>query len=346
MLAIIQSKIFCLPVSYQTNLKIKIYRTVILPIVLYGCKTWSLIVWEEHRLRVCENKVLRKILGPKREEDGSWRKLCSNELYSLYSSPNIVRVITARRMRWAGHIVHWDQDPRAPSAQPVKPAVAENSLNLSHHIQLHDTPGSWNLDVQNPHSREKETGLIPENMYMEGLLRKTDSHLNAHPSPVLFIRMGLPPPELLQWPCIAHPLSPLTHYYKTLTRATLQPSPYQWGLNHAPRLFPALVASCSAPPHPFYMPQASSYQDCQCSTVMWGSNFFTDISTQPSKHSNDYILPYKLVLNKTVCAKCNTTLYADTVSWKCFTLHLYEMSLVILKSLSTHNNFCDTHLQH
>jgi hypothetical protein len=85
------------------NLKIKIYRTVILPVVLYGCETWSLTLREEHRLRVSENSVLR-IFGPKREEDGSWRKLHNDELHSLYSSPNIVRVIKSRRMRWVGHV--------------------------------------------------------------------------------------------------------------------------------------------------------------------------------------------------------------------------------------------------
>jgi hypothetical protein len=59
---------------------------------------------EEHRLRVFENRVLKKIFGPKREEDGSWRKLHNDELHSLYSSPHIVRVIKSRRMRWAGHV--------------------------------------------------------------------------------------------------------------------------------------------------------------------------------------------------------------------------------------------------
>jgi hypothetical protein len=59
---------------------------------------------EEHRLRVFENRVLRKILGPKSEEDGSRRKLHNDELHNMYSSPNIVRVIKARRMRWAGHV--------------------------------------------------------------------------------------------------------------------------------------------------------------------------------------------------------------------------------------------------
>jgi hypothetical protein len=64
-----------------------------LPVVLYGCETWSLTLWEEYRLRVFENRVLRKIFGPKREEDGSWRKLHNDELHNIYSSPNIVRVI-------------------------------------------------------------------------------------------------------------------------------------------------------------------------------------------------------------------------------------------------------------
>jgi hypothetical protein len=98
-----QFKIFCLPVSYQ-NLKIKIHRTVILAVVLYGCETWSLTFREEHRLRVFGNRVLRRIFGPKREEEGSWRKLHNDELHSLYSLPNIVKVIKSRRMRWVGHV--------------------------------------------------------------------------------------------------------------------------------------------------------------------------------------------------------------------------------------------------
>jgi hypothetical protein len=82
---------------YEVYLKIKIYKTVILPVVLYGCETWSLILGEE-------NRVLRKIFGPKREEDGSWRKLHNNELHDLYSSPNVVRVIKSRRVRWTEHV--------------------------------------------------------------------------------------------------------------------------------------------------------------------------------------------------------------------------------------------------
>ena len=76
------------------NLKIKIYRTIILPVVLYGCETWSLTLREEHRLRVFENRVLRRIFGPKRDGvTGEWRKLHNEELNDLYSSPNILRVI-------------------------------------------------------------------------------------------------------------------------------------------------------------------------------------------------------------------------------------------------------------
>jgi hypothetical protein len=80
------------------NVKIKIYRNIILPVVLYGCETWSLTLREESRLRVFENRVLRRILGPKRDEvTGEWRRLYNKELYALYSSLNIIRVIKSRR---------------------------------------------------------------------------------------------------------------------------------------------------------------------------------------------------------------------------------------------------------
>jgi hypothetical protein len=88
------------------NLKIKIHRIIILPVVLYGCETWSLTLREECRHRVFENRVLRRLFGPKRDEvTGVWRKLHNEELHDLYSSPTIVRVIKSRRMRWAGHVV-------------------------------------------------------------------------------------------------------------------------------------------------------------------------------------------------------------------------------------------------
>jgi hypothetical protein len=72
--------------------KIRIYRTIILPVVLYGCGTWSLTLREECRLRVFENRVLRRIFGSKMDEvTGEWRRLHNKELYALYSSSNIIR---------------------------------------------------------------------------------------------------------------------------------------------------------------------------------------------------------------------------------------------------------------
>jgi len=76
-----------------------------LPVVLYGCESWSLISREERRLRVFENRVLRRIFGPKRDEvTGEWRKLHNEELKDLYCSSGIVRVIKSRKVRWAGHV--------------------------------------------------------------------------------------------------------------------------------------------------------------------------------------------------------------------------------------------------
>jgi hypothetical protein len=87
------------------NVKFKIYKTIILPVVLYGCETWSLIVREERRVRVFENRVLRRIFDPKRDEvTGEWKKLHSGEIHNLYSSQDIIRQIKSRRMRWAGHV--------------------------------------------------------------------------------------------------------------------------------------------------------------------------------------------------------------------------------------------------
>jgi hypothetical protein len=87
------------------NLKIKIYRTIILPVVLYGCETWSLTLREERRLRFFENRVLKRVSGPKRDEvTWEWRKLRNEELNDLYSLTNNVRVVKSRRMRWAGHV--------------------------------------------------------------------------------------------------------------------------------------------------------------------------------------------------------------------------------------------------
>jgi hypothetical protein len=87
------------------KLKVKIYKTIILPVVLYGRETWSLTLREQHRLRVFENRVLRGVFEPKRVElTGQCRKLHSGELHNLYSSPDIIRQIKSMRMRWAGHV--------------------------------------------------------------------------------------------------------------------------------------------------------------------------------------------------------------------------------------------------
>jgi hypothetical protein len=86
------------------NTKIKIYRTIILPVVLYGCETWSLILREERKLRVYENRVLSRIFGPNRDEGtGEWRNIHNQELNDLYSLPNIVWAVNSRRMGWARH---------------------------------------------------------------------------------------------------------------------------------------------------------------------------------------------------------------------------------------------------
>jgi predicted small integral membrane protein len=86
-------------------MKVRIYKTIILLVVLYGCETWSLMVREEHKLRVFENRVLRRTFGPKRDGvTGGWRKLHNEVLHNLYSSPSTIRIIKSRRMRWAGHV--------------------------------------------------------------------------------------------------------------------------------------------------------------------------------------------------------------------------------------------------
>jgi hypothetical protein len=93
------------------NVKVKIYKTIIIPVVLYGCETWSLTLREEHRLRVFEKRVRRRIFGPTRDEvTGEWRKLHSEELHNLYSSPDIISQVKSRRMRWVGHVARMGEE--------------------------------------------------------------------------------------------------------------------------------------------------------------------------------------------------------------------------------------------
>jgi hypothetical protein len=99
---------FCL---LSRNVKVKIYKTITLPVVFYGCEMWSVTLREEHRLRVFENRVPRRIFGPKRDEvRGQWSKLHNGELHNLYSSPNIIWQMKSRRRRWAGHVAHMREE--------------------------------------------------------------------------------------------------------------------------------------------------------------------------------------------------------------------------------------------
>jgi hypothetical protein len=81
------------------------YTTIILPVVFYGCRTWSLTLREERRLRVFENRVSRRTFRSEKDEvTGEWRRLYKEKLHDLYYSPNIIRVIISRKMRFAGHV--------------------------------------------------------------------------------------------------------------------------------------------------------------------------------------------------------------------------------------------------
>ena len=90
-------------------------------IQVYGCETWPLTLRKECRLRVFENRILRRIFGPKRDSNGKWRRLHNEELHSLSCSPNIVRVIKSIRLRWAGHVARMGEGRSAFKILTGKP---------------------------------------------------------------------------------------------------------------------------------------------------------------------------------------------------------------------------------
>jgi hypothetical protein len=117
---LIQSKHFCHRILYK-NLKIKIYETIISPVLFYACEAWSLTLRKAHRLRIFENRILRRIFGPKRDSNGEWKRLQNEELHSLYRSPNIVSVIKSKRLKWTGHVARMEEGRSTSKLLSAKP---------------------------------------------------------------------------------------------------------------------------------------------------------------------------------------------------------------------------------
>ncbi|PSN53750.1 hypothetical protein C0J52_02215 [Blattella germanica] len=140
-------------------MKLKIYKTVISPVILYGCETWTLTLREEKRLRVFENKVLRKIFGPKRDEEtGEWRRLHNTELKDLYGKPDIVRKIKSHRLRWAGHVARMGDERgvrrilegKTEGQRPVGRLRMKWENNINHDLREVDyTWDDWKTLAQN-----------------------------------------------------------------------------------------------------------------------------------------------------------------------------------------------------
>jgi hypothetical protein len=124
----IQSGTFSSPRLLSKKIKIRIYKTIILSVVLYGRETLSLTLREEHRLREFENRVLRRIFGPKRDEVmGGWRKVHNEDLHNLYSLPSMIRIIMSRKIRWTGHVARMEAKRNANRILVRKP-VRKRSL--------------------------------------------------------------------------------------------------------------------------------------------------------------------------------------------------------------------------
>jgi hypothetical protein len=108
--------------SVQNLEKMKMYKTIVFPLNLQECETWFLTLREENRLRVFENKMLRRIFGPKRDEvTGGWKKLHNEEFRDVYSLPGIIRIMKARRMILAGHVARMREKTKAYSSLVGKP---------------------------------------------------------------------------------------------------------------------------------------------------------------------------------------------------------------------------------
>ena len=114
---IIHSKRFLSSWLHSKNLKIKIYKKN----AIASCEIWPLTLKEKWRLRVFESRILKRIFGTKRCENGEWRKLHNKELHTLYRSPNIVRVIKSRRLRWAGNVARMEEGRSAFKISTGKP---------------------------------------------------------------------------------------------------------------------------------------------------------------------------------------------------------------------------------
>ena len=125
--------------------------TTILPVVLYGCETWSLTLKEESRLRVFENRILRRIFGPKGDENGEWRRLHNEELHSLYRSPNVVKVIKSRRLRWAGHVARMEEGRRAFKMSTGKRPLGRPRRRWEDLEEIGVNAGNWVDSAQDRH---------------------------------------------------------------------------------------------------------------------------------------------------------------------------------------------------